>query len=65
MSTPKAAAAVSTTRQTTTAAISTGLPSASETFSRSDWKLATRNEIDRLLENGTVQWKPAVEMVPT
>src|SRR6266480_893173 len=63
--TPNAALAVSNTRQTTTAAISTGLPSESETFSRAVSKLPTRNETDRLVENGTVQWKPAVLTVPT
>jgi hypothetical protein len=65
LSTPKTACAVSTTRQTTTAAISTGLPSASETLSRAVSKFRTRTERRRLVLNGTVQWKPASRTVPT
>ena len=56
--------AVSATHQTTTAAISIGLPAASLTLSRSLWKLRTRSETVRGLANGLRHQKPGSDTVP-
>jgi hypothetical protein len=65
LSTWKNASAESTTFQTTTAAMSTGLPSLSLTLSFSLSKLRTRSETRRLVRNGLAQRSPVSRTVPT
>lgn len=55
---------MSTTFQTTTAAISIGLPARSLTFSRSLSKFRTRNEMPRLVKNGLIHRRPGSHTVP-
>ena len=64
-STSNIACAVSSTRQTTTAAISIGLPSASLTFVTSVWWLRIRVETLRRVVNGLTQRRPVWRTVPT
>src|SRR5918993_348547 len=59
------ASAVSTTRQTTTAAISIGLPSRSFTFSRALSKFRTRIDTRRFVKNGLANRNPGWRAVPT
>jgi hypothetical protein len=55
---------VSLTCQTTTAAISIGLPSASLTLVTSVWWLRMRVETGRRVVNGLTQRSPVVRIVP-
>ena len=65
-STSNTAAAVSTTRHTTTAEISMGLPSASLTLETLVVKLCTRSEIlrDSIRVKGLARCQPGVSTVP-
>ena len=65
-STSKMARAVSTTRHTTTAEISMGLPSASFTFDTLVVKLCTRRDTLRVSArvNGFARYQPASVTVP-
>jgi len=64
LSTSKSASAVSTTFQTTIAAISMGLARLSFTLSFAVSKFRTRSEMRRLVRNGFAYQKPAVLTVP-